>query len=253
VTGPSERALEVAREETEVLIEDGARAVILTGSHARGDANQHSDLDLRVIGDGPSKKLKRNGEFLVAISWLTLDEHNEVFEDPEKAGSAVPGWTSAIVLHDPEGLAAQLQRRAERWDFDDISKEADKWVGQEITELAEEIHTVLGNLLQNKPAAAAAERSQLAMGLAQLLSVHKRIPYESENDLWSLVAEAMGGDYADLQKRALAQDPIELKAGVDAVLEMFGRAAAETQSLLDQDQKEVVAHACDIAGHPLPD
>jgi hypothetical protein len=251
MTGPSERALQVAREESQLLADAGALAVILTGSHARGDANEHSDLDLRVIGEGPNKKLKRSGGFLVAISWLTLDQHNEVFEDPEKAGSAVPGWTSAVILHDPEGLAAGLKRKADRWDFDDISKAADEWVAQEITELAEEIHTVIGNLLQDKPAAAAAERSQLAMGLAHLLSVHRRIPYESENDLWDLVAEAMGADYADLQERALAQDRVELRAGVDAALEMFGRAAAETRSLLDRDQSEVVAHACEIAGHPL--
>jgi predicted nucleotidyltransferase len=69
--GPTERALQVAQMETKELIEQGAEAVILTGSHARGDAHPESDIDLRVVGDGPSSWLKRREEFLISPAWLT--------------------------------------------------------------------------------------------------------------------------------------------------------------------------------------
>lgn len=251
--GPSKRALEVARAETKELVADGAQAVFLTGSHARGDANEHSDLDLRVVGEGPEKKLKRHDEFLIAISWMTLDEHREAFDDPSEVGSVVPGWKSAVILHDPEQIAERFKKEAEDWDWDRISDKADEWVAKEVTEYAEEIHTLLGNLEDEKPAAAAAERSQLAMHLAQVMSVHKRILYESENDLWDLVADAMGGRYGELQKKALAQPEIELEDSAAAARQLFAIAAAEVRGLLEDDQREVVAHACEIAGYPLPD
>lgn len=251
MNGPSERALEVCEQETEALIEQGARAVILTGSHASGSANEYSDLDLRVIGDGPSKKLKRHDEFLVSISWMSLDEHEDGFGDPEEVGSVVPGWTSALILHDAEGHAARLKERAENWEWEEISDECDAWVAKEITKLAEEIHTILGNLEQDKPAAAAAERSQVAMGLAQTLSVHKRIAYESENDLWDLVCDAMGGRYGELQRKALGQDEVTFKDSVGAVMQLFAVGASETQHLLDDEQHAVVARACELAGYPL--
>ncbi len=253
MTGPSARALAVASEETRGLIADGARAVILTGSHARGDANEHSDLDLRVIGDGPKKRLKRNDEFLVSISWMSLEDHNAAFGDPSEAGSIVPGWTSAMILHDPDDLARELKERAENWKWEPIGEACDRWVGQQMVELAEEVHTIVGNIEQDKLTAGAAERSQLAMGLAQALSVHNRIAYESENDLWQLVADAMGGRYGGLQRNALAEDPITLRDSVGAVMQLFSVAATETQHLLSEEQRPVVAHACNLAGYPLVD
>jgi len=251
MSGPSKRALHVAKAETKELVDQGATAVILTGSHASGSANEYSDLDLRVIGKGPSKVLKRHEEFLVSVSWMTLDEHEDGFTDPEEVGSVVPGWTSALILHDPHGHAARLKEKAEAWKWDEIADKCDEWVAEQTVELAEEIHTVLGNLEQDKPAAAAAERSQIAMGLAQALSVHKRIAYESENDLWDLVADAMGGRYGELQSKSLAQDDITLKDSLGAVMQLFAIGAAETQHLLNDEQRAVVARACELAGYPL--
>lgn len=249
MSGPSERALQVAKKETERLVAHGALAVILTGSHANGTANDYSDLDLRAIGEGPSKKLKRHDEFLVSISFMTADEHEDAFSDPEEAPSIVPGWTSAVILHDAEGHAARLKARAASWSWAEIAEKCDQWVATEMTELAEEIHTILGNLEQDKPAAAAAERSQVAMKLAQTLAVHKRIAYESENDLWDLVADAMGGDYSRLQRKALAQDEVALHESLHAALQLFALSAGETQRLLDDDQREVVTRACELAAH----
>lgn len=252
MNGPSERALQVARAEADKLVKDGAQAVFLTGSHARGDANEHSDLDVRAVGDGASKKLKRHDEFLVAISWMTLDEHRAGFDDPAEVGSLVPGWKSAVILHDPDRVAARLKKDAEAWSWERITKKSDHWVAQQMTEYAEEIHTLIGDMEDGQHAAAAAERSQIAMRLAHVLSVHHRIPYESENDLYDLVAEAMGGRYEGLQRKALAEVEIDLKSSTGAAKQLFAIAAAEVRDLLDDEQRDVVAHACDIAGYPLP-
>jgi predicted nucleotidyltransferase len=251
-SGPSERVLEVARKAMESLVEAGAEAVYITGSHARGDAHPESDIDVRVIGKGSSPELKRHEEFLISTSWQTVDESEALFSDPAQVGEVIPGWRDAVILHDPQDNAATLKKRAEAWSWDEISKESDEWVAEQITEYAEEVHTLIGNLEQELLSGAAAIRSQLALHLAQYLAVHHRILYESENVLWEKVAEVMGDDYAVNQSLALGLTEGPFEKSSRAALDLFGAAAADTVDVLDDVQREVVAHACELAGHPLP-
>jgi predicted nucleotidyltransferase len=251
-SGPSERVLEVARKDMESLIEAGAEAVYITGSHARGDAHPESDIDVRVIGKGSSPELKRHDEFLISTSWQTAGESDESFSVPAQVGEVIPGWRDAVILHDPEDIAARLKRRAEDWRWDEIAKESDEWVAKQITEYAEEVHTLIGNLEQEQLSGAAAIRSQLVLHLAQYLAVHHRILYESENVLWEKIAEVMGDDYAANQSLALGLTEGPFEKSCLAALDLFGAAAVDTADVLDDVQREVVAHACKLAGHPLP-
>ena len=98
---------------------------------------------------------------------------------------------------------------------------------------------------------AAAILSQLALHLAGFLSVHHRILYESENELWSEVADATGEDYARRQEIALGVVGTSLEEAARAAMDLFGMAAAQTAHLLDETQRAVVAHACKLAGRPL--
>jgi predicted nucleotidyltransferase len=252
-SGPSERVLEIAEKEVESLVGLGAEAVYITGSHVRGDAHPDSDIDIRVIGDDTSPDLRRQDEFLISTSWQTVDKAQDVLSDPAQVGEVIPGWRDAVILHDPNGIAEKLKARAEEWDWEEISKECDEWVAEQITEYAEEVHTLVGNLDQKQLSGAAAIRSQLALHLAQYLAVHRRILYESENVLWEKVAEAMGDEYARNQSVALGLEPVSLEDSCRAALDLFGVAAADSADLLDDTQRQVVAYACELAGHPLPD
>ena len=244
------KVLEVVEKETAALVEAGAEAVYMTGSWARGDAHPESDIDLRVVGEGDSPHLKRSGSFLISTSWQTEDEQGEGFEDPGEVGSVVPGWRSAVILHDPEGTAARLKKRAEEWHWGLIEDECNRWVAAQVTDYAEEIHTLVKGLDEKNDFAAAAERSQIAMNLVQFLSVHRRLLYESENDLWDDVADEMGEHWADLQRTALVADS-DLRTSSRAAMDMFLLAAHDVRDLLDDTQREVVAHACELAGGSL--
>ncbi len=238
--------------ESKALVAAGAESVYMTGSHARGDAHPESDIDIRVIGEGSSPDLKRHDEFLISTSWQTVGESESGFSDPSQVGEVIPGWRGAVVLYDPDGLAEKLKDRAKKWDWEEISKECDEWVAEQITEYAEEVHTLIGNLDQHQLSGAAAIRSELVLHLAQYLAVHHRILYESENVLWEEVAKAMGDEYGENQSLALGLTEAPFEDSCRAALDLFGAAAADTADLLDDTQRAVVAHACKLAGHPLP-
>lgn len=92
------------------LIAAGAQAVILTGSWARGEGTPESDLDLHALGNGPPYRLSRRDGYLLSVTWETAESVRAAFHGPLAAGGAVGGWRQAVILADPEGLAAALQR-----------------------------------------------------------------------------------------------------------------------------------------------
>ena len=106
-----DHVLSVARQTSDELAGGGANAVVLVGTHARGDAASGSDLDVLAVGDESySWRLDRRGGFLVSVSMQPFATHRESFRQPELVCASVPGWRAAVILHDPEGLAASLVR-----------------------------------------------------------------------------------------------------------------------------------------------
>ena len=238
------RAIDAAHDLAKQLIDEGAEAVILTGSWARGDAHPESDLDLRVVGESKPKRLQRHQGFLVSTAWQPEDKHRELFEEPEEVGSIVPGWRSAILLEDPNGVAAKLQREAEEWTWDRVdTSSADKYVATEITKLAEEVHSLFSNLDQDISTGAAMQRSTVALETAPVMAVHHRLLYESEKKLWDLVGERQGEGWDKAQETALGEGGEDFLATCDAAFALFTMAAKETRDLLNDDQREVVEHA----------
>jgi hypothetical protein len=249
--GPSSQVLDMARARAEELADEGAEAVVLTGSHARGDAHEDSDVDLRVVGHGPHKLLERRAGFLVSVSWLPAEEHRSAFDDPSKVGTIVPGWRHAAIVLDPRGVAAGLQEEAKRWEWSRVDEAAKSWIAQEMTEYAEEVHTLIGNLDMGQRSGAAGIRSELAADLAGFLAVYHHILYESENDLWELVADAQGERWRGLQDVALGVQSTTLEQSSKAALDLFTLAASTTRDLLDESQREVVDYACKLAARSL--
>jgi hypothetical protein len=75
----------------------------------------------------------------------------------------------------------------------------DGWVAGETTALTEEVHKLVAALRAGQRTTAAVQRSVLTLRPAQVLAVHRRILYGSENHLWDLVSCAMGEEWHELQ------------------------------------------------------
>jgi hypothetical protein len=236
-------ALSVADRMAGPLAAAGARAVALVGSHARGDATKGSDLDLAVIGDGPHYRLEVRDGLLVSLGWASAEEQRRRLYDPSRLGTHVPGWRRAVLLHDPERLAADLQHEALAWRWEDVSDRCDAWVAESVAGYAEEFEKLAASLLRGDHLLAAAQRSLLALRLAGLIAVHRRILYGSENQLWYLVSMAMGPAWQEAQSAAFGIDGEDIDASCRAAQRLFSLAASEVRPVLDERQRDVVDHA----------
>jgi hypothetical protein len=215
------------------LVAAGAVAVVLTGSHARGEAGEGSDVDVVVVGQGPEYLLDVREGVLIAQSWSTEADHRRHMDSPHEAGAYVPGWRDAVILHDPDGVAAGLQRNAADWTWDSIGDRADAYVTKEVTGLAEEVAKLRAALAVGRPLTAAVQRDLLAVRLARIMAVHLRLLYGSENGLHELVAERMGDNWRRAQEAAFAADH-------EAAIRLYRMAAGVVAPLLDVRQRAVV-------------
>jgi len=239
--------MRVARKVTRRLISEGAVAVVLTGSRVRGDFYSESDIDVQAIGRKSLYRLDRVDGFLVSIAWRTESAASRELRTPWQAGGAVPAWRLATILHDPKGIARALKRAARDWTWEVLGERREAWVAEEFTGWAEEVHRLVGNLELGKPWAAAIQRSVLAIRLAPIMAVHHRIMYDTENNLWDLVGKKMGKDWSRAQSAALGMGGESIEESRRAAVQLFVIGAKELYDVLDERQRAVVDHACDIA------
>ena len=138
---------------------------------------------------GPDYRLKQRGGHLVSVSWVTSEQTRASFRNPALIGAAVPGWRKAVVLADTDGVAAGLVADAIAWRWDDVADVCDAWVAEQITGYAEEVQKLCNSLQRGDMYTSLIERDVVAMRLAFVMSVQRRILYGTENVLWELVAE----------------------------------------------------------------
>ena len=237
-------ALEVARAVAGELDKDGALAVVLAGSHARDEASDRSDLDLYAIGAGPGYQLQVQHGMLVSISWRSIKDEQTAFRNPALAGGAVPGWRSAMILLDPQGVAAKLKERARCWTWDEIGDERiNAWVVEELTGYAEEVHKLITALEHGNLFMAAVQRSVIALRVPVILATHLRLLYDSENVLWDLVAASAGSDWTEAQATAFGRNGESFRETCIASLNLYAFACDRVAVLFNTRQQEVVSSA----------
>jgi hypothetical protein len=246
--GPDARVPAIAEAVAARLTAEGAQAVVLAGSHVRGEATELSDVDLYVIGDGPSYRLEVADGLLLAVSWRTPEEESAALENPARIGEVIPAWRNALILADRHAMAARLQRSAEVFDWKSVAAACDAWVAEQTVGYSEEVLKLVAARRRGDALLAAVQRAVLALRLPGVMAVQRRLLYESENELWRLVAEEMGPEWARCHAAALGLDP----AGDPdrAALRLFELAHDEVAPLMDARQRSVADFAA-RAAHAL--
>ncbi len=240
---PVTRAKAIAERVARSLADQGARAVALVGSYARGDATAESDVDLAVIGDGPHYRLELHDGLLVSLGWATAEEQRRRLYDPAYLGTHVPGWRTAIAVYDPEALAAATRQEARDWVWGQVEDRCDQWVAESFTGYAEEMQKLAASIKDGERATASVQRSLLALRLAPVMALKRRLLYNSENQLWNILARELGAAWTEAQSDALGLGGESVEASCTAALRLFALAADEVRPLLDERQLAVVEHA----------
>lgn len=222
--------------------DQGARAVALLGSRARGDSHDFSDWDVVVIGAGESTSRLVDGA-LVSICWTSEADVRAGWSSPELAGMNIPGWRTALPCWDPDGIVARLTREARAWTWQEVAIDADAWVAEQFTGYAEEVMRLAGHLHGNRDIPAAVVRDILALRIPKVLAVDLQLLYATENRLWIEVAREMGPAWLSEQRAAFALDGQAIALSGRAALKLYDLAAHKLCRLLTQEQLAVVENA----------
>jgi len=242
--------LRAAREVAARLAGERAEAVVVVGSRVRGDAHDHSDLDLIALGRGPVRRLEVHEPFVVSVQWRTPAQVRDGFTNLVDL-STIPGWRHAVIVHDPVKQAAALKREALAWTWQTVGPRIDAWTAEQITDYAEEVFRLVGSLRAGRYSAAAVQRSVLALRLPRVLAVHRRTLYDGESQLYEAICAGMGEPWRRAHRRALGVQAETLEQTCGAALELYALAAEATKQLFDERQFAVVRGACTAAGFPI--
>ena len=128
-----------------------ARAVVLVGSFARGDAGPFSDVDLvRFLREGTHVNKARThlvGAQFVVVSDMEPSEVERCFTKPVDATEYIAGLRTARTLWAPDGYFDAIQQRAHAFVWGkDMQEKADAWASTEMVGWIEEVHKGLEGL-----------------------------------------------------------------------------------------------------------
>jgi Nucleotidyltransferase domain len=244
----SRRARRVADALVPSLVRAGAKAVVLGGSWARGDAHRESDIDLWVIGARSGVDVRWRDPFMITIKRTTVAAERKKLRTPPYLGGSVPGWRIGIPLYDPQHLAHQLKSEARAFRWGRVSRLCDRWVAEQTVGWAEEAIKLVRALATRNYATAAVQRNLLSEHLGFILAIHRRMFWDSENEFWERIGRSVGGEWARAQRKALGIPSVGLELSCRASLSLYALTARAVWDVLRPEQRAIVSNACRVAG-----
>jgi predicted nucleotidyltransferase len=229
------------------LLEQGARATLLTGSHARGQARDDSDIDVFAVGDGPRERVEVIDGRTVSVHWYTPEEARQRITSPGTAIVSVCGWRDAVVIDDPVGVGAELQREAREWSWDRVASEADAYVADVLVGRAEWVHKLVSALRDERRLDAAAVAAETAIAVGRMIAINVRLVAQSENGLWPAIVDAAPPEWGEPLAQALRGGDEDLETAARAALLLYGRVARDLRDLFDENEWAIVEHALGAA------
>ena len=181
---------------------DGVLAMLLTGSHARGNATRYSDIDLvRFVEHAPTTtaeryRLRYRADWLVSVTTTTRAAMREELWRPERAIFAVEGLRRARILLDRDGQLAALQADAVAFEWAPLQPAADAYAREMLMGLAEEAHKGLTGLSRGDEGTMLYACLGLVRELTRVVVVQRGVLMTSENDFLVGAQRTAGYDSA---------------------------------------------------------
>lgn len=192
------------------------RAIVLMGSHARGEAGPHSDIDLVRFVDEAATDLPGHGSHLidgalVVVSNVTPERVESWFTEPAEAVKSIVGLRQARPLIDRAGYFAAIQVRAQNFTWTpELQAQADRAASEAMVGWIEEAHKGLEGLRRQDPGRLLNGLFGLTYGLSNVMGLHLGVLLSGDNGFYDEVAAAVGVDTLWTHLRGVAFGVVEV-------------------------------------------
>lgn len=178
----------------------GIIGIAITGSHARGQGSQFSDVDLHIyVSTLPRNEYDRYtlrywNERLVSLKYVLPDNELAALSRPWDAIWAVPGLRQMHILIDKTGKLAELQRVAENFQWANLQPAANEYAAEQLMGCVEEAHKILNGLSHDEESTILYAVWGLIKGLASGVAAQRGLLIESENRYFDIIQDSVGRD-----------------------------------------------------------
>jgi hypothetical protein len=228
-------------------------ALVLVGSYARGQAHQHSDIDLARFtsahGQGWFQAFKGLiDDQLVVVNDLGSAAVDDIFTKPDVASSYLAGLRLARPLCDRNHTFAAIHARAQAFTWDsDMQQKANRWASAALAGWSEDMRKGLAGLITNDIGRLLSARFASSWGLSRIMQVQRGVLVTSGHDFYDAVGNAVGDDseWARLRHIAFAlpdaNDSVPaLREQVVAGLQLYIETAQLLEMALQPEDKPLI-------------
>lgn len=230
----------------------GDEGVAVTGSHARGQGSELSDLDLDIfvtkLPDETYTLRLLNGK-LISIKYLLLADEYASLVQPEKAVWAVPGLRQMQIIRDEHGDLAKLKQAALDFNWPDLQQAANEYAVGNLMKCAEEAHKIISGLKQNHESKVLYASWGMFKELSFSVLVQAGLLIDSENRAFDIIQNHLGMEH-------LWTSAFRLSFGMDtgdenipayqtrghAALDLYIQTAELFKDIIDDAHREVIDH-----------
>jgi hypothetical protein len=181
---------------------------------------------------------------LVSLKYVLLDDELAALTNPCRAIWAVPGLSGMKIILDKEGLLAELQKMAQKFDFSLLQPEADEYAADEIMGCAEEVHKILNGLARGHESTVLYATWGLVKNILEAVAVQRGILIVSENRYFDLIQESVGRDtkWVSAFRTAWGLDSTssQYQSRGTAALTLYRLTAAMFDGLIPEKHRDVV-------------
>ncbi len=236
------------------LIDDNTVAIILTGSHARGDATIYSDVDIvqyvkQLPPANEQYRLEVIDGFVVSLSTATIAGKREEITHPLGIGEAIEGIRQARMLYDADGAFGAFQAEARAFAPDSaFQAEANRQASRLLVGYCEEAGKILTGLVRDDTSTILLGIIGLILGIDRIIAVQKGVLLNSDNEHFQAIHDAIADDaaWARLWRAVVGYDGFP--AGVTvrmrglSALQLYHTTIDRMQSIIQPEHKAVINH-----------
>jgi hypothetical protein len=230
----------------------GDVGIAITGSYARGESDEHSDLDLDIfVNQLPAETYSLrlfNGRLISRKYILVADEYASLTK-PDKAVWAVPGLRQMQIVQDQHGQLVQLKQAALDFKWNTLQKAADEYAVEKLMGCAEEAHKILGGLAKNHESKVLYASWGMFKEMSFAVLVQAGLLIDSENRAFDIIQNHLGHDHSWTRafRLSFGMDHGDLTIPAyqtrgKAALELYAQTAILFEKIIQDHHREVIDH-----------